>query len=128
MMMPLLAPTLAELRVELDRANGLRAAIPDDAPSSEYDAATKYCWAVLDQIAETAVTSLADLRIKAYAFDWAARLTEDEPYHNPSDGEAKIMHQLVAGLLDESLSSGRSTAHADIFGAAQRGFDEGGQT
>ena len=104
---PILVPTLAELAIELGRADANRAALESDPG---YDAALLHCWSVLDQIAELPAASLADLRIKARAFDWSARLLDDEPYHNPSDGEQKIMRQLVAGLLDEGSVPANATA------------------
>lgn len=100
-MTPILVPTLAELGIELQRAEGVRAAL--DSTDKVYDAALMHCWSILDQIAELPAASIADLRIKARAFDWSAQLLEGEPYHNPSDGEEKIMRQLVAGLLDERI-------------------------
>lgn len=100
-MTPILVPTLAELGIELQRAEGVRAAL--DSTGKVYDAALMHCWSILDQIAELPAASIADLRIKARAFDWSAQLLEGEPYHNPSDGEEKIMRQLVAGLLDERI-------------------------
>lgn len=104
-MSPTLAPTLPELRDELDRLNAERARIENgDCDGDEYDRALKACWHVLDQIAAIAAVSIADLRVKAYAFNWSAELMDDEPYENPSDGETLIMRQLVAGLLEEEIA------------------------
>jgi hypothetical protein len=99
---PILVPTLNELRVELDRVDSIRSAL--SVESEDYDAALSACWSLLDQIAELPAWTLADLRVKAYAFDWSARLLQDEPYRNPSSGEEKIMKQIVSGLLDERIS------------------------
>lgn len=101
------SPSLAALALELARVDAIRAALSDDAGNHaagtqhQYDAALLDCWAVLDRIAEAPATSLPDLRIKARAFDWSARLLDDEPYRNPSEGEEKILRHLVSGLLDE---------------------------
>ncbi len=111
-MNPILVPTLAELRVELDRAEGIRAAIAakmDDQPETDEltakrDQAEAACFSLLNQIAAISAASLADLRVKAHAFNWSARLLDDEPYRNPTDGEVQIMRQLVIGLLDERIA------------------------
>lgn len=101
-MNPILVPTLAELRIELDRANAVRLAVPRGHEAA-YEAALTCCWAIIDEIAELPASCLADLRVKAYAVDWSARVLEDEPFGNPSEGERKMFQQLVAGLLDERL-------------------------
>jgi hypothetical protein len=85
----ILVPTLAELQVELDRADGARRSVLHDEKA--YQAAVTQCWQVLDQIAGMPAACLADLRVKAYAFDWSARLLDDEPYCNPSPGEELIL-------------------------------------
>lgn len=104
-MSPTLVPTLAELRDELDRLDAVRrAAEQRNADDGAYEAALTACQHILDQIAAIPAASLADLRIKAYAFNWSANLLDDEPYENPSDGEMLIMRQLVAGLLDEGVA------------------------
>ncbi len=111
-MSPILTPAIVELRAELERADAERSAIwakadanpHDDVIQKAYNEALLYSWKVLDQIAEIHAASLADLKVKAWAMDWSAKLLDDEPYHNPSDGEEKIMRQLVAGLLDERIS------------------------
>lgn len=100
-MSPILVPTLAELWIELGRAEAIRAAT--STATDDYEPALKQCWHILDQITELPSASIADLRIKARAFDWSARLIGDESYNNPSDGEEKIMRQLVAGLIDERI-------------------------
>lgn len=101
-------PSLSALALALERAEAHRAALETTAPSYDgnvpgYDAALSHCWSILDQIADTRATSLADLRILARAFNWSARLLDDEPYRNPSEGEMKIVRQLVTGLLDEKM-------------------------
>ncbi|WP_108462263.1 hypothetical protein [Devosia naphthalenivorans] len=111
-MSPILVPTLAELRVELDRLDGQRRAAsarnnadPNDrALETAWNDAATACWHVLDQIAALPASSIADLRVKAYAFDWSARLLDGESYYNPSDGEEAILRQLVSGLLDERIA------------------------
>lgn len=104
--------TLAALKAALDQAGRGRDAAQaacDAAPQSDevhsvFDGAISRFWGIIDQIAAVTPSSLADLRVKAYALDWAARLTDDEPYHSPSDGETLILKQLVAGLLDERIA------------------------
>jgi hypothetical protein len=111
-MSPILVPTLAELRTELDRLDAIRRtlsaqtdAAPDDkAAAAAWDAATDACWRTLDAIAEIPAASLPDLRVKAYGLAWSARLLDGEPYYNPCPGEEKILRQLVAGLLDERIA------------------------
>lgn len=111
-MSPILVPTLAELRTELARLDHIRAlasaqqdANPDDKALDEaWDVATDACWGALDQIAALPASSLADLRVKAYAFNWSAELLDGEPFHNPTNSEEQIMRQLVAGLLDERIA------------------------
>ena len=111
-MSPILVPTLAELRTELDRLDAIRrdlsvktdAAPTDEAVQAVYDTATDACWRTVDAIADIPAASLADLRVKSYALDWSARLLDGEPYHNPCAGEEKILRQLVAGLLDERIA------------------------
>lgn len=111
-MSPILVPTLSELRVELDRldAERIKASATSDADPTDrtlnkaWELSIDACWAVLDQIAATPAASLADLRVKAHAFNWSATLLDGEPYHNPSGGEEQIMRQLVAGLLDERFA------------------------
>lgn len=111
-MTPILVPTLAELWIELGRADSERVALSaqndanpdDDSVQKAWEQKADHCWAILDQMAELPAASIADLRIKARAFDWSARVLNGEPYHNPSDGEEKIMRQLVAGLLDERIA------------------------
>lgn len=99
-MTPLFVPTLTELEIKLQLAETSRA-VSEDNPN--YEAALMNCWSILDQIADLPARTLADLRIKARTFDWSAQLLEGEPYRNPSDGEVKIMRQLVAGLMDERI-------------------------
>ncbi len=97
-------PRTKVLSEALDDAEALRstASIQHDAGKMsdiEYDVALKACWDALDAIAAEPAVTLGDLRLKAKAFDWSARLLDDEPYSNPSDSEEKILRQLVAGLL-----------------------------
>jgi len=107
----IVTPALAELRQELDRLDAARAlasarndADPNNADlTASWAKALSACWAALDQISVIPASSLADLRVKAYAFDWSARLLDGEPYGNPTAGEEHIMRQLVSGLLDEAL-------------------------
>lgn len=109
MIRPDLTPSLrmTALLEALDHADAIRSTASADLDAGkevDYDGPLKACWAALDAIAEEPTGSIGDLIIKAKAFDWSARLVDDEAYSNPSDGEEKIMRQLVAGLLEVSSS------------------------
>jgi len=87
----------------LNHADAIRSTAETDQAAGktvDYDAALKACWDALDAIANEPAGSIGDLRVKAKAFDWSARLLDGEPYNNPSEGEEKIVRQLVAGLVE----------------------------
>lgn len=113
-MNPILVPTLAELRIEIDRVHGEAEAtyysIRDDMPAGQQEALGQKWEALADQrdqtlaaMAALPAASVADLRAKAYALALMDRITEGEVVESPSDDEAKLMRQLIAGLLDERI-------------------------
>ena len=98
------SPRMATFLEALHHADAIRLTAEADqaGKSVDYVAISKACWDALNVIANEPAGTIGDLQIKAKAFDWSARLLDGEPYHNPTEGEEKILRQLVAGLMEVS--------------------------
>lgn len=112
-MSPILVPTLAELRVELDRLQTKSAqawtSIRGEFGSIEHDASCDRAVAAsaavddtVEAIAALPAASLADLRVKAYALDFLDRTCE--PFEYVATTDLTLIRQLIAGLLDERIA------------------------
>ena len=102
--------TLAELGAEFDLAYAVeraslayttmhRSDLRADPVNAVYQAAVSVTSDIIDRIAATPATSLADLRVKARALRWYHETVEG-PEHGTHTSEA-LAAQLVAGLLSE---------------------------